>query len=88
MRDDRSGNRVTNGPRWRDPHPPTILKVAADSVPYGSSISHNGRTVWAAYDDAGTLIAVAATSDEVRRKYRSHQRAEGAGRRMLIRRSS
>ena len=88
MRDDRRGNRVTNGPRSRDLHPPTVRKVPADSVPYGSSISHNGRTVWAAYDEVGTLIAVAATSDEVRRKYRSHQRAEGAGRKMLIRRSS
>ena len=77
MPDDRRSNRVTNGPRWRDPHPPTVRKVPADAVPYGSSISRNGRTVWAAYDEAGTLIAVAATSDEVRRKYRAQQRASG-----------
>jgi hypothetical protein len=62
--------------RWIDPHPPTVRKVPADSVPFGSDISHN---VWAAHDEAGILIAVAATSDEVRRKYRSLQRAEGDG---------
>jgi len=65
--------------RWIDPHPPTVRKVSADSVPYGSDISRNGRSVWAAYNAAGTLIAVAATSDEVRRKYRFLQRAEGTG---------
>ena len=53
-----------------DKHPPTLRNVQADSVPYGSSISHNGKTVWAAYDDAGTLVAVAATSAEVRAKHR------------------
>jgi hypothetical protein len=66
--------------RWVDPNPPTVRKVPAGAVPYGSDISRNGRTVWAAYDEVGTLIAVAATSDEVRRKYRSLQRAEGDGR--------
>jgi hypothetical protein len=62
-----------------DKHPPTVRKVQADSVPYGSSISHNGRTVWAAYDEAGTLIAVAATSDDVRRKYRNVLRGGKGG---------
>jgi hypothetical protein len=49
---------------------PTVRKVGADSVPFGSSISHNGRTVWAAYNGE-TLVAVAAPADEARRKYRT-----------------
>lgn len=47
---------------------PTTRKVPANSVPYGDSISRNGRTVWAAFD-GGTLVAVAATADEVRGLY-------------------
>ena len=45
-----------------------VRKVAADSVPYGESISRNGRTVWAAYD-LDELVAVGATRDEARQKY-------------------
>lgn len=60
--------------RWIDPHPPTVRKVPADSVPYGSDISRNGKTVWAAFDEVGTLVAVAATAPEARRKYREAQR--------------
>ena len=75
-KDDHKGNRVTTGPRWQDPHPPTIKKVAADSVPYGESSSRNGRTVAVAYDGE-RLVYVAATAKEARRKYRSIQRGEG-----------
>jgi hypothetical protein len=46
-----------------------VRKVPADSVPYGSSISHNGKTVWAAYDGE-RLVCVAATAPQARRKYR------------------
>jgi hypothetical protein len=46
-----------------------VRKVPADSVPYGSDISRNGRTVWAAYH-ADERVAVAATAPEARRKYR------------------
>lgn len=61
------GNKThSGGPRA----PVDVRKVPADSVPYGSSISRNGRTVWAAYDANGTLVAVAATAPEARRKYR------------------
>ena len=70
MKDDRSGNRVSHGAHRADPHPPVVRKVPADSVPYGESISNNGRTVWAAFNDAGQLVCVGATSSEVRRKYR------------------
>lgn len=48
---------------------PTIRKVPADSVPYGESISRNGKHVWCAYD-GDVLIAVAATADEARCQYR------------------
>jgi hypothetical protein len=48
---------------------PTIRKVPADGVPYGESISRNGRTVWAGYDGE-RLVCVAATAPEARRKYR------------------
>jgi hypothetical protein len=67
--DDSHGNVSRNKPRRVDPHAPVVRKVPADSVPYGESISRNGRTVYAAYDGE-TLIAVAATADEVRAKYR------------------
>lgn len=50
-----------------------VRKVPADSVPYGGSISRNGRTVWAAFDAAGRLVCVAATANEARRKYRLAQ---------------
>lgn len=55
------------------PHQPRkhvdIRKVACDTVPYGDCISRNGRTAWAGYDGDGTLVCVAATADEARRKY-------------------
>jgi hypothetical protein len=70
MKDDRDGNRVSHGGHSADPHPPTVRKVPADSVPYGESISRNGRTVFVAFNDAGQLVCVGATSSEVRRKYR------------------
>jgi hypothetical protein len=56
-------------PHMLDPRPPTIRKVPADSVPYGESISRNGRTVWSA-SDGERLVCVAATAEEARRKYR------------------
>lgn len=72
---ERFDNRVNrHGP---DQDPPTVRKVPADSVPFGDSISINGETVWAAYDSRGTVIAVAATSAEARRKYRERKRAGG-----------
>jgi hypothetical protein len=46
----------------------SIRKVPADGVPYGESISTNGRTVWAAYHN-DKLIAVGVTHDDVRGKY-------------------
>jgi len=46
-----------------------VRKVPADSVPFGESISRNGRTVWAAYDKDGTLIAIAPTADQARAKF-------------------
>jgi hypothetical protein len=58
-----------------DSHPPTVRKVPADSVPFGSDISLNGRTVWIALD-GDRVIAVAATSAEVRVKYREALRRE------------
>lgn len=54
-----------------------VHKVPADSVPYGESISRNGRTVWAAYDGE-TLVAVGATVPEARRKYRRWEISRGA----------
>jgi hypothetical protein len=46
-----------------------VRKVPADSVPYGESISLNGKTCWAAYDPDGVLICVAPTSHEARKQY-------------------
>jgi len=61
------GNRIF--PHRPDPRPPTLSKVAVGSVPYGESISHNGRTVVAAYEGE-RLVCVAPTAEEARRKYR------------------
>lgn len=72
MKDDRHGNKVG---MYRPPtDAPTVRKVPCDSVPFGDCISVNGVWVWAAYDERGTLIAIAATSEEVRRKYRERKR--------------
>jgi hypothetical protein len=72
---ERHGNKIYR-PK-PDPDPPTVRKVPADSVPFGDSISINGKTVWAAYDARGTLIAIAATASEVRRKYRELRQVGG-----------
>lgn len=53
---------------------PTVRKVPADSVPYGESMSRNGKHVWTAYDGE-RLIVVGATSTEVRVKYREALKA-------------
>lgn len=52
-----------------------VHKVPAASVPYGESISTRGDYVWCAYDDRGTLVCVAATAKEARRKYQERKRA-------------
>ena len=71
-------------PRGQPRYTPMVRKVPADSVPYGESISRNGRTVWAAYIGE-RLVAVAATAEEARRKCRAvlereiKERAEGSG---------
>lgn len=54
----------------QDPDPPIVRKVPADSVPYGDSISRNGRSVWGAWTQAGELIVVAATAKEARIRFR------------------
>lgn len=75
MKDHRHGNKISiHGP---DRDPPTVRKVPASSVFLGDSISRDGMWVWVAYDAQGTLIAVAATSAEVRRKYRDLRRVRG-----------
>jgi hypothetical protein len=74
--DVRHDYRLSHGPRWKDPDPPTLRKVPADSVPYGDSINRNGQTVWAAYGADGVLVAVAATAKEARVKYREIRNAQ------------
>jgi hypothetical protein len=49
---------------------PTVKKVPAESVPYGTDICTRGNSVWAAYSGE-ELVVVAATKKEVLRKYRS-----------------
>jgi hypothetical protein len=65
------GNQTSAGPRRPDSErwpELTVKKVAASSVPFGESISRNGKTVWASYHD-DQLIAVGASHDEARDKY-------------------
>src|SRR5580700_7867033 len=71
-----SGPRVPLSERFPDM---SVHKVPADSVPYGDSISRNGRTVWAAYG-GDRLVCVAASADEARRKCIDIFRAEEAKR--------
>jgi hypothetical protein len=66
MKDDRHGNRIE---RYKPDAPIDIRKVPADSVPYGESISRNGRTVWVAYD-GDRLVCIGATAGEARSKYK------------------
>jgi hypothetical protein len=47
---------------------PTIKKVPADSVPFGTDICTRGNSVWAAYS-GDELVVVAATAKEARAKY-------------------
>jgi hypothetical protein len=70
-RDDSHGNAASwphrpDSERWPEL---SIRKVAASSVPYGESISRNGRRCWAAFHNE-QLIAVGATRDEARNRYR------------------
>jgi len=65
------GNRLWPHKPPRDEDVPVVRKVPADSVPYGDSISRNGRTVWAAYSDNGVLIGAAPTADEARKMWRT-----------------
>jgi hypothetical protein len=76
--------RGKNSNKYRPDRPGlSIVKVPADSVPYGESISHNGRTVWAAYFN-GSLVAVGYSADDARRGYRkwvsSHTKEAAVGR--------
>ena len=64
------GNKVYPRRSQAEIHPErSVRKVPADSVPYGESISRNGRTVWAAYHN-DVFVCAAATADEARGKYR------------------
>ena len=71
----RPGRRKITPPSQR-PKPP-VRKVPADSVPYGDSISHNGKYVWVALDGE-RVVCVAATADEARRKFRQIEPYWGA----------
>ena len=73
------GNKVDHGrarpdsERWPEL---SLRKVDEASVPYGESISRNGRIVWAAYH-SGELVVVGATRDEARAKYRDWHVSQG-----------
>jgi hypothetical protein len=54
-----------------------VRKVPAETVPYGTDISLNGRTVWAAFHE-DRVVAVAASAKEARRKYVDWQRRNQA----------
>lgn len=70
--DDSHGNsRSDNVNRVRRALP--VRKVPADSVPFGDSISRNGRTVWAGFD-GDRVVCIAATSGECRTKWLAWER--------------
>ncbi len=76
-RSSRDGNLGSHGNAASWPHRPdserfpalSLRKVDADSVPYGESVSRNGRVCWAAFHD-GAFVCCAATRDECWTKYR------------------
>jgi hypothetical protein len=72
----RFSNRIKH--KRPDEHPPIVRKVPANSMPFGESISRNGRTVWVALDGE-RLVCVGATSFEVRNKYRELMSKEHGG---------
>jgi len=60
------GNRIS--PRGHRYDVVVVRKIPADSVPFGTAISTNGKTLWGAYDGE-TLVAVGATAGAARRAY-------------------
>jgi len=56
--------------RTAEPRPkPVVRRIPVDSVIYGRDITHKDH-LWGAYrPDGVTLVAVAATAREARRKY-------------------
>ncbi len=61
--------RGKNSDKYRPDRPElSIVKVPADSVPFGVDVSRNGKTCWAAYFN-GELAGVGSTADAARRAY-------------------
>jgi hypothetical protein len=93
--DKRDGKLGSHGNKTAWPHRPdserfpelSIRKVPADSVPYGESISRNGRTVWAAFH-AGEFVCCGATHDEARDQYRDWSIRQSAARAEAKRKAS
>jgi hypothetical protein len=74
---DSSGPRRTYAEKYPER---SIVKVPADSVPYGTDVSRNGRDVWAVFD-YGELLCIAPTAKEARRKaYDAKARLDAARR--------
>jgi hypothetical protein len=75
------------GERAWGPHRPdserfpamSVRKVDAATVPYGESVSKNGRVCWAAFHD-GEFVCCAATRDECWTKYRDWNIRQSAAR--------
>jgi hypothetical protein len=74
---DSSGPRRTYAEKYPER---SIVNVPADSVPFGTDVSRNGRDVWAVYE-AGQLLCLAPTAKEARRKaYGAKARLDAAHR--------
>ncbi len=82
QKEHRHGRNQT-GPRrtWADKYPVPV-KVSADSVPFGSDVSRNGKHVWVIYLD-GELLCMGATAMEAKRHYYAAQARLDAARREL-----
>ena len=57
---------------YRRDSTPKPVKVPASSVPFGDSISRNGRYVWVVME-GGRVVAIGATADEAGRKYKRNR---------------
>jgi hypothetical protein len=70
QKEHRHGRNQT-GPRrtWAERHADVdVRKVDAHSVPFGTDVSRNGRTVWACFLN-GELLCLGATAREAKHNY-------------------
>ena len=78
MHDDRRGNRVNNGPRWKEPI--EVRKIPVEPVNDLLALhSRDGQTLYGVFKDE-QLMCVGGTRKEARNQYYASSRAGMVGR--------